>query len=85
MEKVSKDKSQSQFLSLVVKKISQDRLSKKEVESYNLLKMKVDPNGKLEDELSTAWKIAEQEYKVYSSCSAHSQTSKFSVRNIFRI
>jgi len=59
MEKYSKRKSQSQYLSLIVKKTIQDRLSIKEMEAYRLLKANLDPLGKLEDELIHAWKVAE--------------------------
>jgi len=61
MENVIKRKSQSEYLSLIVKKICQDRLNSKELEAYKLLKNSIDPLGNLEKELTMAWEVAESQ------------------------
>jgi len=61
MEKVIQRKEQSQYLSLIVKKISKDRLTLRELDNYNLLRLKIDPLGHLEEALTEAWSNAEQQ------------------------
>jgi len=61
MEKVIQRKEQSKYLSLIVKKISKDRLTLRESDNYILLKVKIDPMGHLEEELNEAWKKAEEQ------------------------
>jgi hypothetical protein len=85
MEKVTLNKSRSQYLSLIVKKICQDRLNIKEVETYNHLKVSVDPLGTLEKELTHAWNLAEGLYdsdSIYSTL-FKKEKKKFSLKNLF--
>ena len=60
MEKIIQRKEQSQYLSLIVKKIAKDRLNLRESKSYEALKLKVDPYSYLENELTLAWIEAEK-------------------------
>jgi len=61
MENLIENKEKAQFLSLVIKKISKDRLSSKELKSYEVLKEKIDPTSILELELVNEWKKAESQ------------------------
>ncbi|KEO73793.1 hypothetical protein [Anditalea andensis] len=74
MEKVIDNKSLSQYLSLVVKMISKDRLTTKEKESMDQLKNKVDPDGTLAKELMDSWSKAEA--KCIQEASALTKASK---------
>lgn len=73
MENIIENKERAQFLSLIIKKISKDRLSAKEVNTYKSLKYKVDPESELELELTNEWKkaesqpIAERVYELQSA------------------
>jgi len=59
MENLIENKEKAQFLSMVIKKISKDRLSAKELKSYHYLREKFDPENRLEQELNSEWKIAD--------------------------
>jgi len=86
MEKVIKNKSQCQYLSLIVKKISKDRLSKKELETYENLKYSIDPSGSLEDELTNAWSMAENN-KIADSVNfelTRIGKTKFTLKQLFK-
>lgn len=86
MEKVSNIKIQSQYLNLIVKKTIQDRLSTRELETYCLLKSNVDPLGELEEELTNAWKIAEEQqiHEAINSVLPRLRKKKFSFINLFK-
>jgi len=59
MENLIENKEKAQFLSMVIKKVSKDRLSAKELSTYKNLKEKIDPDNRLELELATEWRKAE--------------------------
>jgi len=61
MENLIENKEKAQFLSMVIKKISKDRLSAKELKTYQYLKEKIDPDNKLEHELTAEWRKAENQ------------------------
>jgi len=59
MENLIENKEKAQFLSIVIKKISKDRLSTKEMHTYQYLKDKIDPENRVELELKAEWMRAE--------------------------
>jgi hypothetical protein len=61
MENLIENKEKAQFLSMVIKKISKDRLSAKEMQTYKYLREKIDPENKMELELTAEWKKAEDQ------------------------
>lgn len=67
MERHINKKLKAQYLTLLVKKISQGFLSVAELESFQLLKEKVDAESQVEKNLSNAWEFAEKHDFVSNS------------------
>ncbi|HSJ68226.1 MAG TPA: hypothetical protein VK921_11145 [Anditalea sp.] len=80
MENLIENKEKAQFLSLIIKKISKDRLNSKEIKSYESLKFKVDPDSKLEDELTREWEKAEVQSIAERTERSSVKASGFSVK-----
>jgi len=81
MENLIENKERAQYLSLVIKKISKDRLSSKEIQSYMFLKDKVDPESHLELELISEWKKAEEQSIAERVQGYQVKSSGFSIKN----
>lgn len=81
MENLIENKEKAQFLSLIIKKISKDRLNTKELKSYEFLREKIDPESKLEIELTNEWKKAETQSIGDRIQGFQSKNSKLSLKN----
>jgi len=81
MENVIENKEMAQFLSLIIKKISNDRLNAKEIDSYKSLQLKVDPDNRLESELTNEWKKAEAQSIAERVQEYHNKISGSSFKN----
>lgn len=81
MENLIENKERAQFLCLIIKKISKDRLSSKELNSYEYLKLKVDPEQKLELELTREWEKAEAQSIAEKIHNFQSKESGNSIKN----
>lgn len=61
MEHIYHGEYKSQYISLVIKLLTQEVLNTNEVADYYILKNKIDPQNIIENELAEAWMVAEQD------------------------
>lgn len=61
MEHIYYSEHKSQYISLVIKILTKENLNKNEIADYHILKNIIDPENIIENELTEAWMVAEQE------------------------